>query len=470
MINFTDHLNTLIASNQPEKALEEIRKALRDFKISHPDEAEDIAQLEQQIILHSARLRDLDNKERNIQLSSSEIDVARSRMYSALLGIISSLGEYPELKTFLAAVPLPKKEAVAPKPKSTPVQAGIPAQRAAPAYSQAASATPAQSQKSNNGMLLGVLGTVAVIAVAVLIFMMTDSDKNAVANNPVIESNVDNSPAPTSGPIENVVEVEDVQDVSEESVWEETKALATVAAIDKFLEVFPDGVHTTEAESLRTVIEEKAKEDEEELWQMAVTANTTDMYNFYLKKTELGTYNQEAEERRDKIEENKSEKNRFAKLQADAEADTLDIIERLAMWKSAGENFTGEHLQLIKSKVKKYEGLQASNASITSEGNFVTCRTVSDSKNPIEPGSDFTGNSVYYWARINAPMSEQLSVKWFNSDGKEIGNRSHSVQTNTGLGYRIYSQMRFQAPGTYEVRLYNSKDVLVARRKFTTSG
>ncbi len=464
MINFTDHLNTLIASNQPEKALEEIRKALRDFKISHPDEAEDIAQLEQQIILHSARLRDLDNKERNIQLSSSEIDVARSRMYSALLGIISSLGEYPELKTFLADVPPPKKEVVAPpKPKPATAQAGIPAQKAS--FSQTASTTPAQSQKSSNGMLLGVLGTVAVIAVAVLIFILTDSDKGPVVDKSVVESNVTTPPAPV--PNEEIV---DVQDVSEESVWEETKALATIAAIEKFLEVYPDGDHASEALALKTTIEEKARADEEELWQIAVKANTTDMYNFYLRKTELGTYNEQAEENRNKIEEGKSEKNRFAELQAHAEADTLDIIERLAMWKTAGENFTGEHLELIKSKVAEYQALQASNASISSEGNFVTCRTVSDSKNPIEPGSDFNGNSVYYWARINAPKSESLFVKWLDSEGVEIGSRNHTVQTNTGLGYRIYSQMKFENPGTYEVRLYNSEEVLVARRLFTVNG
>lgn len=466
MINFTDHLNTLIASNQPEKALEEIRKVLRDFKKSHPEESEDIAQFEQQIILHSARLRDLGDKERNVQLSSSEIDVAKSRMFSALLGIISSMGEYPELKTFLADIPVPKAEPVSP-PRPKPVHAGIPAQKMSSASTQSPSQKATPTQKSSNGTLLGVLGTVAVIAVAVLIFIYTDQGESKAANNTeTVTSEVIKPIAPEG--IEE--QAEDVQDVSEQSVWEETKALATIGAIDKFLEVYPGGDYASEALSLKTTIEAKTKADEEELWQMAVNANTADMYNFYLRKTEIGTYNQQAEEKRDKIEEGISEKNRFAALQKDAEADTLDIIERLAMWKSAGEHFTGEHLELIKSKVSEYEALKLSNASINNEGNFVTCRTVSDSKNPIEPGAAFNGTSVYYWARINAPKSESLSVKWLDSNGEEVGSRNHSVQTNTGLGYRIYSQMRFVTPGTYEVRLFNSLDTLVARRVFTVGG
>lgn len=463
MINFTDHLNTLIASNQPEKALEELRKALRDFKISHPDEAEDIAELEQQIILHSARLRDLDSKERNIQLSSSEIDVARSRMFSALLGIISSMGEYPELKTFLSGVTPPKVETPAPaKPKPAPLHGGVSAQRAPTSHSQSISSAPAQSQKSSNGTLLGVLGTVAVIAVAVLVFILTGNEDP----KPDVKSNTE---ASTSVIVPPSPEPEDVQVVTEVSVWEETKAIASIEAIDKFLKDYPDGEHAAEAKSLKTIIVEKATSEEEELWKIVTKSNTVDMYRFYLTKTELGTYNGEAEARIIKIEEGKSEKNRFAALEKAAEADSLDVHAHLALWKSAGENFTGEHLNQIQSKVAEYEGLLASNASISDESNFVTCRTVSDAKNPIEPGIDFSGNSVYYWARVNAPKSERLSVKWLDSEGKEVGNRAHSVQTNTGLGYRIYSQMRFESSGTYEVRLYNTRDILIARRVFTVT-
>lgn len=458
MINFTDHLNTLIASNQPEKALEELRKALRDFKISHPDEGEEIAELEQQIILHSARLRNLDNKERNLQLSSSEIDVARSRMFSALLGIISSMGEYPELKTFLSGVTPPKVEASAPaKSKPAPVHAGVSAQKTSTSHSQSISSAPGQSQKSSNGTLLGVLGTVAVIAVAVLVFILTDKGEVAsdIPQGPIISSITPPSPEPV-----------DVQEVTDASVWEETKSLGTVVAFDKYLEAYPQGEFVTEAKRLKADIEKVAKEAEEDLWKIATEVNTVDGYNYYLRTTKLGTYNQEAEAARNKIEEGESEVNRFAALQSSAEADTLDIHEHLALWKSAGDNFSGDHLEQIQSKVAEYTGLLASNASIADEGNFVTCRTVSDSKNPIEPGTDFSGSSVYYWARVNAPKSESLSVKWLDSEGKEVGSRDHSVLANTGLGYRIYSQMKFESAGTYEVRLYNSADVLIARRVF----
>lgn len=458
-MNFTDHLNTLIASNQPEKALEEIRKALRDFKISHPDEAEDIAQLEQQIILHSARLKDLDNKERNIQLSSSEIDVARSRMFSALLGIISSMGEYPELKTFLSGVTPPKVEAPAPaKPKPAPVHASVSAQKTSTSHSQSISSTPGQSQKSSNGTLLGVLGTVAVIAVAVLVFILTDKGEVKPDVSSTSENSIITPPSP---------EPVDVQEVTEASVWEETKALATVDAFNKYLTEYPQGEFVPEAKRLKTDIEKVAIEAEEDLWKIATEINTVDGYNYYLRTTKIGTYNQEAEIARSKIEEGESEANRFAAIQSSAEADTLDVHEHLALWKSAGENFTGEHLKQIQTKIEDYERFLATNASITDEGNFVTCRAVSDSKNPIEPGTDFSGNSVYYWARVNAPKSENLSVKWLDSEGAEVSNRSHSVQTNTGLGYRIYSQMRLKSAGSYEVRLYNSRDILIARRVFT---
>ena len=62
MINIIDQLNTLIASNQPDKAMTEMRGIIREFKINHPDQQEEIDQLERQIILHSARMRELEEK------------------------------------------------------------------------------------------------------------------------------------------------------------------------------------------------------------------------------------------------------------------------------------------------------------------------------------------------------------------------------------------------------------------------
>lgn len=457
MTIFSDQLNTLVASGEPEKALEELRKVLRDFKAAHPGEKAEVVELEQQIILHSARLKDLNNKERNNQLSSSEIDVSRSRMYAALLGIISSLEEYPKLDDFLKKVSLPiVKEA----PKRRPIQAAGVAQ---PAFSGHSSSVPdaPSSSTSNNRMLIGIGGGIAFIAIVVAGFVWMGGDSaGAAQRNP-------SSSQEASTVIPVPQETEDKQVDSEQAAWEGIKALPTIKAIDAFIIVYPDGPHTEEAKALRDTLEARNLALEEELWALALSANTIEMYNNYLKKTVLHLYNQEAEERRDQIEEGMSEINRFNELVSFADADTLDILERLALWQSAGEDFTGEHLAHIQAKQTEYQELLTTNASITDEGNFVTCLTVSESKSPVEPGTTFSETSAYYWARINAPNPEELIVKWMDMKGNPVGSRKHAVLTNEGLGYRIYSQMRFAAPGTYEVRLYNSKDKLVARRVFT---
>ncbi len=462
MMNFIDYLNTLIASNQPDKALDEIRKAFREYKIAYPDEADELNQLEQQIILHSARLRELDNKERNIQMSSSEIDVARSRMYSALLGIISSFGDYPELKEFLTSIPAPE----ASKIPSPPPQASF----HFPPQARQPSPQPATSQttltKSSNKTVLGILGTVTVVALAALIYVFTNANDPKTDTSQLEAQPRDVSISPV-GPKPEIND-EDIQDQSdtEFSLWEEAKSLGTLSALEGFLEKYPDGDHAGEAKTLMTSIEAEIREEEEHLWEVITRANTVDMYNFYLRTTDLGAYNEVAEHRRDSLEAGLSEENRFQDLVNAAEADSLTVQEKLALWKSSGEDFTGDHLQTIQNRVAEAKAMIENYATITEDDNFVACGSVSENKNPVGIASTFPGPNVYMWARVNAPRSERLSVTWLDAQGNVVGQRTHTVSTNTGLGYRIFSMERFQGPGTYEVRLYNSQDALVAREVF----
>ena len=443
MINIIDQLNTLIASNQPDKAMTEMRGIIREFKINHPDQQEEIDQLERQIILHSARMRELEEKERNIQLSASEIDVARARMYSALLGIISSFGEYPALKEFLSRMPEREME---PEPAPKPVSRPLP-QTAGLGVMSAKGAGVDASSPSNNKMLFGVIGAIALVALLVVGFLIKNQEKRIVDPNPV----------PAVVPLS-----------AEEEEWEEAKARREIVLLDHFIEEFPQSSHVPEARALKTELEVGLQADDDDMWNNLKPS--IEGYQRYLTKTRTKKYSAIAEHRIDSLQQGMSLGNKFKAFESMDQADTLTTREKLVNWESAkSDNFTGKYAETIDEKISSYTQSLSSYASITDEGNFVVCSSVSGNNNPSGITDKFRINTnVYAWARVNSPRSESIKVAWFDSKGKALGSpQSYSVQTNTGLGFRIYASERFPEAGRYEVRLLNSQGQLIGRRVFS---
>ena len=105
-------------------------------------------------------------------------------------------------------------------------------------------------------------------------------------------------------------------------------------------------------------------------------------------------------------------------------------------------------------------------ASIAEPDDFVVARSVSN-LTPIGVGDAFDQDQVQAWTRIRAPRPERVSFAWYNEEGQRLAVSPGSVQRSDR--YRTYKSHRFAQPGTYEVRLYNSQDALIARRVFTLS-
>lgn len=76
------------------------------------------------------------------------------------------------------------------------------------------------------------------------------------------------------------------------------------------------------------------------------------------------------------------------------------------------------------------------------------------------------GEKVYFWARI--PI-ERPGTFWFifKKEGQVV-KKSRPIEVNEAAraGYRLWSWKRFTEPGTYQVRLVDSKGTVVAAGTF----
>lgn len=468
LVEFIDHLNTLIARNEPEKAMDEIRKAIKEFKKNHPEQLSEIESLESQVILHSARLKELDQKERNIQLSSSEIEVARAKMYSALLGIISTFQDYPSFSEFVMEKGADLATHQAPPPTSRS-QPEFP--RSQPAYQTPptpAEPVPVAAGKKTNPLVLagGGIALVSALVFFGLNFLNKDTTANQSAQNAQTATN--QSSADLNTPVFQQQPEEVPEDeMTEADAWNIAMAPPTQDGLKGFLDKYPNGEYALKAQQLLDSIQQAVRRKDEDMWNMARTANTMEAYQFYLSHTQIGTYEAQAGHRLDSIQQATSMEAQYERLLTMDEADTLTIQEKREFWADAFSQFSGEQAEQIQQKVRSYEQALASHATILADDKLVTCKAVAG-MTPVGIRDEFTtGASVHAWARVNAPRSETVRLRWFDSQGQEVGSGSAiGVQTNTGLGYRIYASQRFETPGTYEIRVYNSENQLVGRQPF----
>lgn len=108
------------------------------------------------------------------------------------------------------------------------------------------------------------------------------------------------------------------------------------------------------------------------------------------------------------------------------------------------------------------------NATITSpDTDFLTCKDVVNLE-PVGIASSFEPGSVSLWARVRTPQtSEALRLEWVDSSSKEVLHEQSVTVKRNPAGYRIHYSKNFTEPGQYEVRLFNSIEQRIARRKFT---
>lgn len=145
----------------------------------------------------------------------------------------------------------------------------------------------------------------------------------------------------------------------------------------------------------------------------------------------------------------------------------LTISEKRDAWQNAEiERTSATDAEKINTQTKKYQEMLEKTVSIISQDDFVTCRNVgSDSKQPTGVTSTFDQKSIWVWAKLNVPKSENLKIQWLNKDG-ELIKEIKPIRVKKSSGYRTYYSKSFSEPGKYEVRLLNSSNQLIARRTF----
>ena len=105
------------------------------------------------------------------------------------------------------------------------------------------------------------------------------------------------------------------------------------------------------------------------------------------------------------------------------------------------------------------------------DGRFFTTDLVED----LVPGDAqvqfSSGERVYVFAAIHAPIQETVKVSWYGPDGGIVLPSAYlDVKVNTGeTGYRIYTYRTFKARGEYSVAVFNSNGSELGRYEFTVN-
>jgi hypothetical protein len=130
---------------------------------------------------------------------------------------------------------------------------------------------------------------------------------------------------------------------------------------------------------------------------------------------------------------------------------------------------TYERIEPFKSDIEINRSRILPNEAFIPKGRMFATNAM-DGLVPREKETIFhTGNPVFIYAGIHAPCIEEIRVEWLDRNGKCIEAPTYiTVLPNTGeTGYRIYVYRKFETPGRYEARIYNSTNKLIGSTKFT---
>ena len=101
-----------------------------------------------------------------------------------------------------------------------------------------------------------------------------------------------------------------------------------------------------------------------------------------------------------------------------------------------------------------------------SEVKLVTCSEVRKLE-PIGMGTEFRPGRVYVFAWLKVAKDQTLSLKWYR-EGEEQSFASSPIKArhNAGDFYRNFVWKTINEPGSYEMRLYDPNENLIARQAF----
>ncbi|MEZ4828668.1 MAG: hypothetical protein R3C61_20640 [Bacteroidia bacterium] len=440
-VSFTNQLNRLLANNKPDRALEEIFEAFRLFKKKYPDRANEIDDLESQLIMLSARMKELQTKEQSIQLSSNEIEVARARMFSSLIGIIKGFQDFPAFSEFLNSESVESStEEPARKVKEVPAAPTAPPY----AHTQVHQSAPTSSRQ---GLVIGIVGG-GLAVVALILWLVLGRNQ---------------SQPDTAKPQPQAVDADPARD---QQLWETAKKSNTPEAYDMYIKAYENGLFT---DSAQIKINEAIAQKEEKLWADAKAAGTRQAYMSYLKNSSSHKYGPQADEEINKLLEKEKGSAKLKELIGISSRDTLVINDKIAKLSQGLADLKTEADKVeVQKIIAELNATLQEGAHIKSPQDFVVARSVSESRNTVGVDSVFNQRTVWAWAKTSSSRSETVRFAWYNSKGEQLNMRTYSVQ---GVdGYRVFTQQSFPAPGRYEVRLYNSNNILIGRRVFVVKG
>ena len=123
--------------------------------------------------------------------------------------------------------------------------------------------------------------------------------------------------------------------------------------------------------------------------------------------------------------------------------------------------------QWLEDNIARLQAVTENFASLHADSDFVTCKRINNKEADEVSGLFFEGSPVFVWGAVNAPREENLLVRWIDLGGVELASNTITVERSPN--YRFWVSKTFQAAqtGLNEVRLYNSQNDLIARRKFT---
>ena len=145
---------------------------------------------------------------------------------------------------------------------------------------------------------------------------------------------------------------------------------------------------------------------------------------------------------------------------------TSPVAELLQKWQAClAAAAEGQGRSVAEQEIAALEESLSRYASIASPEKFLTCKSVKKLE-CVGASGKFSRGKVYVFARVNAPESASLPLVWLRQDGSEIRSTMLKVKQNTGKGFRTFAYKTVVEPGSYAVKLYNERNMLIGIRQF----
>ncbi len=114
-----------------------------------------------------------------------------------------------------------------------------------------------------------------------------------------------------------------------------------------------------------------------------------------------------------------------------------------------------------------HKSIVSNAATLKSDEDFVICGGIVERQPTLIKEIYPLNAKVWPWVKAHAPIEETLVLKWINLETNKISFTSTmKVKTQTNAGWRTWSAKTMKSKGRYEVRLYNSQEILIGKQRF----